>query len=504
MQSQSSIESRLKLPEKYRPERVLGSPGLVQGERRVIAQLEGPGCIRHFYCTNNSPDNDPKRISRSFILRIYWDGEESPSVEVPVNDFFGIHHDIRYYPINSYYVSVKDRGGMACYFPLPFAHSAKVEIEARSDSSFTYTLDWQKYLTDEFDEDLRFHSSWRRENPAPAWGDDFFVMDALGHGYLLGFSLGLRQRSDDQRWSHAGSENFYIDGEAIGEDRVVPHYLRAAGGENTFDVAFGGVIHRPETHLYAGIPYYEHQDSGTPMARHALSAYKLYVHDPLPFEKSLHFRWGSQANDMCMTSYWYQAEPHRYFVKMPSWEDLDYGRWGNEVELSRGKYDLLTQIGAQGPTSFSAGSDDGTWWLYSGEEILGIGPDALRPGIVHHSFHGFIDFSHVFNVRSTGSNITWPANASAATILQVQTDTTATLHLSWEQGMKVRLNDDDIQSIGNNTIYKYQAIEVNLRRGNNQLLVNLDNPDKGLTWGAWTFSCRVVLPDGEVVIPRAH
>ena len=123
---------------------------------------------------------------------------------------------------------------------------------------------------------------------------------------------------------------------------------------------------------------------------------------------------------------------------------------------------------------------------------------------MHHSFHGFIDFSHVFNVRSTGSNITWPANASAATILQVQTDTTATLHLSWEQGMKVRLNDDDIQSIGNNTIYKYQAIEVNLRRGNNQLLVNLDNPDKGLTWGAWTFSCRVVLPDGEVVIPRAH
>jgi hypothetical protein len=189
---------------------------------------------------------------------------------------------------------------------------------------------------------------------------------------------------------------------------------------------------------------------------------------------------------------------------MPSWEELDYGRWGNEVELSRGKYDLLTQIGAQGPTSLSAGPDDGTWWLYSGEEVLGIGSDTFYPGIEHHSFHGFIDFSHVFNVRSTGSNITWPANASAVTILQVNTDTRATLHLSWEQGMKIRLNDNDIQSIGNNTIYKYQAIEVNLRRGNNTLIVNLDNPDKGLTWGAWTFSCRAVLPDGEVVIPRAH
>ena len=131
------------------------------------------------------------------------------------------------------------------------------------------------------------------------------------------------------------------------------------------------------------------------------------------------------------------------------------------------------------------------------------GVDAVQPGIERYSFHGFIDFSHVFNVRSTGSNQTWPANASAVTTLEVESDTPATLHLSWEQRMKIRLNDGPLQDLGDHAPYRYRAIKVNLRGGENMLMVNLDNPDEGLTWGAWTFSCRAVLPDGEVVVPRA-
>ena len=280
-------------------------------------------------------------------------------MEVPVNDFFGVHHPVRYYPIDSYYISVKDQGGFACYFPMPFGSSARVEIEARSEGTFIFTLDWHCYLTDELDEELRFHSSWRRDNPAPAWGEDFFVMDAVGRGYLSGFSLGVRLRTDDQRWSHAGSENLYIDGEATGEDQVVPHYLRAAGGENTFDVGYGGVVHQPDTHLYAGMPYYEYKDVGSALARHVLSAYKFYVHDLLPFERSLHFRWGSQANDMCMMAYWYQTEPHRPFVRMASWNDLEYGDWRDEVEVTRGRYDLLKTGGRRG---FGGGADRCRRW----------------------------------------------------------------------------------------------------------------------------------------------
>jgi hypothetical protein len=496
------IEHRLNLPKKFRYERVLGKLPLQARERRVIADLEGPGCIRHLYSVFRVPEG-----GRNFILRIYWDGEETPSVEVPLPDFFGVHHDVRYYPINSCYLSVKDKGGLASYFAMPFARSARVEVEAKNNATFIYTLDWHKYLTGGsprrgFDEGLRFHASWRRENPAPAWGEDFFVMDALGCGYLMGFSLGVRLRSDEQRWTHAGSENLYIDGEATGEGDIVPHYLRAAGGENTFDAGFGGVRHTPDTYLYAGIPYLEYKDAGPALARHQVSAYKFYVHDLLPFEKSLHFRWGSHANDMCMTTYWYQTEPHRPFVRMASFQDLEYGDWKNEVEIVRGKYDLLKQVDAKGQDAVLASPDDGTWSLYNGDDVLGKRGNAIQPGIQRYACHGFIDFAHVFNVKSKVSNVTWPANATAAAVLAVEHEMSATLHLSWANLMKIRINDEAIQDLGNHPTYKYRAVEVNLRQGKNLMLVNLDNPEPGQHWGAFTFSCRVVLSAGSLVIPK--
>ncbi len=505
--SAATIEDKLNLPEKYRYERVLDKFPMDAGERRIIAELEGPGCIRHIYMTSNDRRAQFRVVegSRNFILRIFWDGEESPSVEAPLPDLFGVHYNVSHYNINSYYLSVSDMGALACYFPMPFARSARLEVEAIKSAKFIYTLDWHKYLTDEFDEKLRFHASWRRENPAPAWADDFFVMDAVGRGYLIGFSLGVRLRSDEQRWSHAGSENFYIDGEATGEDGIVPHYLRAAGGENTFDTGFGGVNHIPNTHLYSGIPYLEYKDVGRALARHELSAYKFYVHDLLPFEKSLHFRWGSHSNDMCMTAYWYQTEPHRPFVKMVSPQDLQYGNppWREEREIKRGKYDLLKQVGAEGPDTFLASPDDGTWSLYQGDKIMEEKANAIRPGLQHMATHGFVDFSHVFNVQSRISNVTWPANASAVTTLEVKKDTKAMLHLSWDDEMKIRLNDNKVQSLGIHQPYKYRVVEVKLKKGKNRLFVNLDNPEPGLTWGAWTFSCRVVLADGSVVIPVA-
>jgi D-arabinan exo alpha-(1,3)/(1,5)-arabinofuranosidase (non-reducing end) len=492
-----TIEDKLNLPENYRYERVVRRVKFEAGQRKIIAELEGPGCIRHFYKVGGS--------FRNFILRIYWDGEDSPSVEAPVCDFFGLHHDVTYYTINSYYLSMKNgrHAGHACYFPMPFSRKARVEVEAIEEGAIIFTLDWHKYLTDEFDEDLRFHAAWRRESPAPAWSDDFFALDAVGRGYLLGFSLGVRVDSDAQRWTHAGSENFYIDGEATGENGIVPHYFRAAGGENSFDVSFGGVLHEQSTHLYTGFPFYEQIDIGRALARHRVSAYKFYVHDLLPFNKSLHFRWGSQANDMCITTYWYQTEPHRAFVKMPcSPEDFD-GTSRNKVLIKRGKYDLLRQIGADSPEAILASPDDGSWSLYNGEKLLEMPVKAIPDGVHRYAFHGFIDFTHDFDVRSEAPNVSWPANASALTTLEVENDTPATLHLSWDDRMKIRINDEKVQDLSSHQSYEYQAVNVNLRKGKNILILNLENPGPGLTWGAWTFSCRCVLPDGSIVVPKA-
>ena len=203
---------------------MLGHPPFKPGQRQVIAELEGPGCIRHIFAAFRA--HYQGSFYRNYILRIYWDGEEHPSVEAPAADFFGIHHDLAYYPINNFFISAKDERGHACYFPMPFARSARIEIEATDlhppPMPFVYTIDWHKYLTDTFDEELRFHAAWRRENPAPAWADDFFTLDAVGRGYLLGWSLGVRLRKDGMRWTHSGSENFYLDGGGYGRGRHCP------------------------------------------------------------------------------------------------------------------------------------------------------------------------------------------------------------------------------------------------------------------------------------------
>ena len=54
------------------------------GETKELLNLDGPGIITHVYMT---PAAGPAFL-RSAVLRMYWDDEETPSVEVPFGDFF--------------------------------------------------------------------------------------------------------------------------------------------------------------------------------------------------------------------------------------------------------------------------------------------------------------------------------------------------------------------------------------------------------------------------------
>ena len=209
---------------------------------------------------------------------------------------------------------------------------------------------------------------------------------------------------------------------------------------------------------------------------------------------------------MCATAYWYQTEPHRPFVRTPPFDHLRYGTWKSEIEVPRGSYDLLSPIGAGGPEAVSAGVDDGSWSLTTGREALEhpAGTEGAANGCVRYeAFHGFVDFSHVFNTRSTGSNETWPCDATAGAVLEVERGQPATIHLSWSGEMELRLNDGEIERLGLQETYGYASREVTLRRGGNTLFVHLDNATDRSSWGAFTFSCRVVRDDGTVIVPQA-
>lgn len=529
-----SLNAGLRLPSKYRYERVLDIYSAAANRKYVLADLQGPGCIRHMWiCPSRTLGSN-----RTMIFRIYWDGEEHPSVEAPIGDFFGVFYGIHFYPVNSLYISVQDQNGYNCYFPMPFSKSARIEIETSptAPGAFHYHIDWHRYPQGSLEEDTRFHAAWRREFPTQSYGEEYTILDAAGRGRLLGFAYGVRLYDSTDRWSHGGAENIYLDGETTGEGGVTPNFIRGTGGEDTFGTSYGGAIHKPETQLYVGMPYYVHEDFGggaRPSQR--IAAYRFYEHDAISFDRSVHFRFGCMSNDICSTAYWYQTEPHRPFVKMPPW-----AKWVPGTELKRGETDLLEQTGATGPGAVLADAEDGEWWLCgafeneSGQAMArllppeeGSQPDpsarydggftekspwrntrSQRPDqhmarwIRRRAFHGFIDFAHVFRPWfHPGTGVCWPAAACAVTTLHAPRDTAAKLYLTWDDRAIVRLNNDAPIDGGNHTDFRQRSFDVKLKRGENRLVLKLSNT-RGTTWGTWCFAFKAVLSDGKTLIPR--
>ena len=106
--------------------------------------VPGPGVIQHFWCTI-----DPKQL-RHLILRIYWDHEETPSVEVPLGDFFcngwkSYLDTWKPVNINSLPINVNPTGGFNSFFPMPFRQHCRITIEnrwEREQKGFYYTINY--------------------------------------------------------------------------------------------------------------------------------------------------------------------------------------------------------------------------------------------------------------------------------------------------------------------------------------------------------------------------
>lgn len=111
--------------------------------------------------------------NRNMIVRIWFDGEQSPSVESPQGDLFGLCHGIPFYSLTSLYLTAQDVAGYKMYFPMPFAKSARFELEERPEKPQTilYHIDWHRYPKGSLTETQRFHAQWRREFPAQAFGE---------------------------------------------------------------------------------------------------------------------------------------------------------------------------------------------------------------------------------------------------------------------------------------------------------------------------------------------
>ena len=62
---------------------------IAPGETIELGNLSGPGIINHIWMTISSKD---PFYGRSMVIRMYWEGNEKPSVETPLGDFFAVGH----------------------------------------------------------------------------------------------------------------------------------------------------------------------------------------------------------------------------------------------------------------------------------------------------------------------------------------------------------------------------------------------------------------------------
>ena len=62
-----------------------GHVDLQPGEEKTLCEIDGPGALTYFYIT----DGPEFMTDEALVLRIYWDGNDFPSVNVPAADFFG-------------------------------------------------------------------------------------------------------------------------------------------------------------------------------------------------------------------------------------------------------------------------------------------------------------------------------------------------------------------------------------------------------------------------------
>ena len=297
------------------------------GETATLAEIAGPGCIQHIWLTTH-----PQHW-RKLVLRMYWDGEVQPSVEVPLGDFF-CNGWCERSNVSSLPIAVNPAGGMNSYWPMPFRKSARITVEnlwpvgaehAVLYYQVTYALD------DVPDAAAYLHAQWRRDNPL-AYKDVHTIADGIrGHGHYVGTYIAWGVNNTG--WWGEGEIKFYMDG-----DSDFPT-ICGTGTEDYFGGAWNFEHPRGEYGVFStpflGLPQVIKPD-GLYRSQQRFSLYRWHIPDPIRFEQDLRvtiqalgWRNASAAgrrylplqDDIASVAYWYQAEPH---ARLPPLPDADY------------------------------------------------------------------------------------------------------------------------------------------------------------------------------------
>lgn len=285
------------------------------GQTLVLMDANGPGEISHIWITISSGE---RYHLKKLVLRMYWDGEETPSVETPVGDFFGLGLG-DYFQYQSIPLAVGSAKALNCFFPMPFRKHARITLTNEGNEragAIYWNIDYRAYHSPLPDDLLYFHAQYRQATPNRAilgsktnldGKNNYVWMEAVGRGQFVGVTMSVLENADG--WWGEGDDMFFVDGEK----------LPSINGTGTEDYFLGAWDFGGQSFAYGlfGAPVVGPEVQGS-----RWSVYRFHLDSPIPFSGSLratieHGHANDRGDNYYSVAYWYQTEPHAAFPQLP-------------------------------------------------------------------------------------------------------------------------------------------------------------------------------------------
>ena len=246
---------------------------VLPGERVVLADLAGPGTLRHVWMALLP---GPPEALRALAIEVFYDDADEPSISVPCLDFFASPHG-RLVAFDSALVSVHEGRGVNAYYPMPFRRRVRVEFVNASarEIPLYYQIDYTLEAALPEDAGL-LHASFRRENPTRLREDFTIAAGLRGPGRFLGSCVGVRVL-DSGAWYGEGEVKIYRDG-----DTARPT-ICGTGLEDYVGTAWGM---GPHAAFYAGAPLDVRDPQGARVPDF-VGFYRWHLADPIVFARDL-------------------------------------------------------------------------------------------------------------------------------------------------------------------------------------------------------------------------
>lgn len=285
------------------------------GETITVLDGAGPGEISHIWFT--IADEEQFHL-KGIVLRVYWDNEQTPSVEAPIGDFFGLGLG-EYFLYQSTPLAAGADKALNCFFPMPFQKHARITVTNEGHEpirSLYWNIDWRAFGAPLPTDTAYFHAQYRQATPNVAVPDakvnldgknNYVWMEATGRGHFVGVTMSVIENADG--WWGEGDDMFFIDGEKAPS-------INGTGTEDYFLGAwdFGG---KPFSYALFGAPVV-----GPEKKASKWSLYRFHLDSPIPFMRSMratieHGHANDRADNYYSVAYWYQVEPHAAVPSLP-------------------------------------------------------------------------------------------------------------------------------------------------------------------------------------------